>query len=209
MTVIRQAVRKVIGVVALVVSLSSLSTGAPLAAGPFDNVDAAYQRGDYETALQFLRPLVDQGSAPAESRLGVMYFYGRGVRQDYSEAVKWYRKAAEKGDTSAQSYLGFMYLKGQGVPQDYAEALKWARPAADRGSARAQYILGLMFEHGYGLSQDYLQAYLWLNLAVAGFTDAEADIRYSAVSDRDSVANKMTQGQIAESQRLAHEWKAK
>jgi TPR repeat protein len=205
-TINKKIGRMVIAAIVLVVSLPI--SNFPLVAGPFTNVDTAYQLGDYETALALLQPMVDQGHAAAQSRLGVMYFDGHGVLQDYSEAVKWYRRAAEKGDTSAQSYLGFMYLKGRGVPQDYAEALKWARPAADRGNARAQYTLGLMYEHGDGLDQDYMKAYLWLNLAAAGFTEAEVDLRFSAVSDRDSVANRMTQAQIMESQRLAHDWKA-
>jgi TPR repeat protein len=204
-----QMARKVISVLALVVPLSAVDLRVPLAAGPFDNMDAAYQRGEYETTLQLLRPLVDKGSAGAELRLGLMYFDGRGVPQDYSEAAKWYRKAAENGDIAAQSYLGFMYLKGQGVPQNYSEALKWARPAADRGNARAQYILGLMYEHGDGVGLDYFQAHVWLNLAAAGFTEAEADLYYGAVSDRNSVALKMTQAQVTEAQRFAHEWKVK
>jgi hypothetical protein len=207
-TINRTIGRMVIAAIALSVLIPTVISNFPLAAGPFTNVDTAYQLGDYETALTLLQPMVDQGNAAAQSRLGVMYFDGHGVLQDYSEAVKWYRRAAEKGDTSAQSYLGFMYLKGRGVPQDYAEALKWARPAADRGNARAQYTLGLMYEHGDGLDQDYMKAYLWLNLAAAGFTEAEVDLRFSAVSDRDSVANRMTQAQIMESQRLAHDWKA-
>ena len=79
---------------------------------------AAYQSGDYVTALQEWRPLAEQGDADAQQGLGVMYENGMGVLQDYKEAVKWYRLAAEQGDANAQNSIGFMYKKGVGVPQD-------------------------------------------------------------------------------------------
>ena len=43
------------------------------AAGPFEDSAAAYQRGDYTTALQLLRPLAEQGDADAQYNLGVLY----------------------------------------------------------------------------------------------------------------------------------------
>jgi len=39
----------------------------------------------------------EQGYAPAQSYLGVMYKDGKGVPQEYKEAVKWYRLSAEQG----------------------------------------------------------------------------------------------------------------
>ncbi len=54
-----------------------------------DEAAAAYQRGDYATAIRELRPLADQGNAGAQYNLGNMYENGRGVPQDDAEAVKW------------------------------------------------------------------------------------------------------------------------
>src|SRR3990172_7650549 len=106
------------GLAALVLSLS---LAAPVAAGPFEDAAAAYELGDYATALRLMRPLAEQGDALAQYNLGVMYENGQGVPQDYAEAVKWYRKAADQGVALAQSNLGFAYANGQGVPQDGAE----------------------------------------------------------------------------------------
>ncbi len=58
---------------------------------------AAYQRGDYQTALREWRPLAEQGYAPAQYNIGSMYKNGHGVPQDYAEAARWYRRAAEQG----------------------------------------------------------------------------------------------------------------
>ena len=121
--------RKSLALVLLVVALGF----APQAvADPHDDGVAAYERGDYATALRLLRPLADQGDATAQHNLGVMYFYGRGVPQNYAQAVSWYRKAAEKGDADAQHNLGFMYHHGHGVPQDYVQAHMWINLAASR-----------------------------------------------------------------------------
>ncbi len=58
---------------------------------------AAYQSGDYATALREWTPLAEQGVAAAQYNLGVMYRKGQGVPQDDKTAVKWYRLAAKQG----------------------------------------------------------------------------------------------------------------
>jgi TPR repeat protein len=130
-----------------VVTVLLLSVGTAWA-GPLEDGVAAYQRGDYATALRIYRPLAAQGNASAQSNLGLMYALGRGVAQNYAEAVKWFRLAAAQGDAGAQLTLGFMYDNGQGVTQDYAEAVKWYRLAAAQGLASAQYNLGVTYETG-------------------------------------------------------------
>ena len=69
----------------------------PAVAGPFEDADAAFDKGDYATAMRLWRPLADQGNAAAQYNLGLMYEQGQGVPQDYAAAVSWYRKAADQG----------------------------------------------------------------------------------------------------------------
>ena len=102
---------------------------APAWAGLDEGV-AAYDRGDYATALREWRPLAEQGNANAQVNLGLMYDNGRGVPQDYAEAMRWFRKAAEQGHAGAQIFLGVMYDMGQSVPQDYVRAHMWYNLAA-------------------------------------------------------------------------------
>ncbi len=96
---------------------------APAWAG-WDEGVAAYDRGDYATALREWRPIAEQGNASAQYNLGVMYYNGVGVPQDDAEAAKWFRKAADQGNASAQFNLGVMYGHGYGV-QDYVQAHMW------------------------------------------------------------------------------------
>ena len=87
----------------------TLGTAQGAYAGPYEDADAAYRRGDYATALSLLRPLAAQGNAKAQYNLGVMYERGQGVPQDYKEAVRLYGLAATQEHESAQYNLGVMY----------------------------------------------------------------------------------------------------
>ena len=98
--------------VALLVSLA-----VPVWAG-YDEGLAAFERGDYETAVREFELLAEQGDADAQFFLGFMYGDGQGVAPDDAEAVKWYRRAAEQDHADAQNNLGFMYERGRGVSQD-------------------------------------------------------------------------------------------
>ena len=46
---------------------------------------SAYDKGDYETAYKLLLIDAKNGNANAQSRLGIMYRNGQGVRQDYKQ----------------------------------------------------------------------------------------------------------------------------
>ncbi len=70
-----------------------LGLTAPAWAGSKEGV-AAYQRGDYATALREFRTLAEQGMADGQTSLGFMYERGLGVPQDYAKALGWSRKAS-------------------------------------------------------------------------------------------------------------------
>jgi hypothetical protein len=184
-------------------SLMLVAIGGAATAGPMEDAVAAYQRGDYATALRLWHPLAEQGDADAQFHLGVMYESGQGVLRSEAEAIKWYRKAAEQDDAVAQFNLGVMYAKG--VSPNHVEAALWYRCAADHGLAGAQFNLGMMYVEGQGVSRDYVQAHMWLNLAAAQIPSLGTNQRNTTVDARDRVASKMTPQQIVEAQQLAFE----
>ena len=57
---------------------------------------AAYQSGDYATALREWEPLAKQGDASIQTLVGSMYHNGKGVPQDDKTAVKWCKLSAEQ-----------------------------------------------------------------------------------------------------------------
>ncbi len=67
----------------------------------------------------------------------------------------------------------------------------------------AQLSLGFKYEAGQVVPQDYAEAHMWFNLVAARET---GERREFAVRERDRVADLMTPTQIAEAERLAHEW---
>ncbi len=193
--------QKIIKVLSVTLVLSG-ALATPVAAGPFEDGFAAYESGDYATALELWRPLAEQGVAAAQYNLGVMYRNGEGEPLDYAEAVRWWRLAADQGYALAQYNLGVRYRNGQGVPQDDGEAVNWFRKAAEQGLASAQNSLGEMYTEGLGVPQDFVLAHKWFNLAAAQGNE-------SARKERDRIAQSMTPDDISEAQRLAREWQPK
>ncbi len=120
---------------ALAVALVIALTGPTQA--DFDAGMAAFERGDYATALQEWRPIAEQGHAEAQNFLGWMYRWGLGIPMNDTEAVKWYRKAAEQGIAEYMTRLASMYLVGWGVRQDDVMAHMWYDLAAAAGDKDA------------------------------------------------------------------------
>src|SRR5258706_13536424 len=82
--------------------LFCLSLAIPVAACPLEDGTAAYDRGDYAEALQFLRPIAGQGNATAQSGLGKLYFGGQAVPRDYQIALTLFRGTSEHEFAPAQ-----------------------------------------------------------------------------------------------------------
>jgi len=123
-----------------------------------------------------------------------------GGSKDYAQARKWYLKAATQGHARAQLRVGTLYANGEGVPQNYRQARDWWLKAATQGNAGAQLQLGDMYKDGRDQKPDKVLAHMWYNLAAAQGSSF-------AAKERDQIAKNMDHEQIAEAQRLAHEWK--
>ena len=166
-----------------------------------------------QPTIEELIQSAEQGDVEAQYELGKLYDTGKGVPTgegvptDHLEAAKWYRKAAEQGYANAQFRLGDAYRKGLGVPQDYQEAFKWFQMAAGQGDAAAQFKLAAMYHKGEGVPKDYVLAYMWWDLSLSQKTDDDA--RKKEFEWLNLLEKKMTTEQIAEAQRLAHEFKPK
>jgi hypothetical protein len=202
----------VLGVYREPIKHGMVSVIAPLGltSSPVEAAYAAYDKGNYKSALRGLLPLAEQGDPRAQTTLGLLYYRGsKDVPRDEAEAAKWFRLAAEHGDATAQFNLGVMYSEGQGVPQDHAKAAKFYRSAAEQGNPQAQYNLALWYAEGDGGAPDLVAAHMWFNLAAARFPASDSRGRSLAISSRDAVVLQMTPAQIAEAQRLAREWQPK
>jgi len=111
-----------------------IAVAEPAKADALSSGLAAYRRGDYVAAAAKLGPLAERGVPRAQTILGFLYQYGRGVPQNYVVAAQWYEYAAEQGDPAAQYQLGLMFDKGHGVPRSSVIAYKWLSLAAAHAS---------------------------------------------------------------------------
>lgn len=171
--------------------------GKSMTATAFARGLAAYNRGDYQTAMTQWLPLAEGGHAVAMANVGIMFARGSGVGRDEAAAARFCRGAAERGDPTAQCNLGQMYAKGLGVTQDYREALKWYYRAAEQDDRDAQFNLGLMLARGDAGEVDLREAHMWLELA-ADSGDIEA------IEGRNLVAMELTPAELAQSRLRAH-----
>ena len=129
---------------------------------------------DFDAAINFIKPLVEQGYAAAQNGFGICYQYGQGVEKNEVEAVKWYRKAAEQKYAIAQYNLGVCYENGTGVEKNEVEAVKWYRKAAEQGYAKAQYNLGVCYDDGTGVEKNEVEAVKWYRKAAEqGYASAQ------------------------------------
>ncbi len=186
---------------AVVVLLSmALAVALPAHAG-FDQATAAFDKGDYATALKELRPLAEKGDARSQYAMGVMAENGFGMPKDLKQAAAWYRKAAEQGNTDAQYNLGAMYEHGIGMPVNYVDAARWYRPAAENGDIDALSNLGVLYEKGVGVKQDRVLALALYNVSVA----LDSNKNSTAAANRQSLANRMPLDDVHKALSLTNE----
>jgi uncharacterized protein len=151
-------------------------------------------------AALLLSPLCCASGAKADQVSAGMRAF---ARHEYARAASFLVLEAERGSPVAQTYLGYLYQNGLGVPRDYVVAASWLHQAAEQGEPTGQFLLGLLFDKGYGVPLDWMEAEVWLNLAAARVGNKQEEY-FGRI--RDSVAQKLTLDQLAETQRRAAAW---
>ena len=172
-------------------------TVQPAFAG-FDEAAAAFAAGDYDKALEEIRPLAEQGDPRGQYSMGVLYENGFAVARDLPQAASWYLKAAEQGNSDAQYNLGAMNEHGVGMPVNYAQAARWYRPAAEQGDIDALSNLGVLYQNGQGVPQDKVLAMALYNVSVAYAGGGKTQ----AAQNRQGLANQMPLDDVKKAQAL-------
>lgn len=131
-------------------------------AGPNPNpgertADIAWEKHDYATALDILKPAAQRGEPWAQLRMGVAYELGSGVIKDIPTAIMWYEKVASQGSEGdwangqlvgpagnpgyfnqnsdaliAKFQLAHLFLRGEGVLVDPAKAIALAQEVSEK-----------------------------------------------------------------------------
>ncbi len=140
-----------------------LVAGPQARAANFAEGVAAYDGGDYQTAVDIWRPLADEGDAKAQLAVASIYHFGEGLPQNDRLAAMYYRAAAEQGERVAQVILADFYMAGRGIPRDVVGAYLWYDQAARQGDERAAsarddliaLMTGAQFNWAQSLSENW------------------------------------------------------
>ena len=127
----------------------------------------AWRRGDYDAAMNVLRPFAEERHADAQNAIGEMVLMGKtGAPRSDAAATTWFRKAAFQGYARAQVNLGAMIerLPNIGAKE---EAAGWYRRAAVQGFAPGQHHLARLYEAGEGMPRNIGLAVFWYTKAVS------------------------------------------
>jgi len=156
-------------------------------ADQLEDAISAIENKDYKKAHELLQPLVDEGNAAAQTRLGAMYVNGQGVERDLNKGLSWIMKAAKQGnetakriafkmyldlvnqgDTTVMYNLGYMCLNDWGGEHDANQCIGWLENAGKIGHEKSAKMLAKIYtEEMYGITPDEEKATYWSNISAS------------------------------------------
>lgn len=147
---------------------------------------AAYNIGDFATALRLLGRAAARGNSDALVGLNYMYVRGDGVAVDAIRAAEFAARAAAMGNPEGLMALGYKYWVGVGVARDLPRAVDYDCKAIALGDPRAMNNLAIMYQRGDYVPVDLVEARsLWRQSAERGHPNAEANLGLSYLRDAD------------------------
>ncbi|MGD9920623.1 MAG: tetratricopeptide repeat protein [Pseudorhodoplanes sp.] len=144
--------------IALIVTCVAARQASGLA-GPAEDAEAAYRRGDVGKAIEIARQAAERSDPQAQAVLA--FFLYTKVPPDPVEAMMWWRRSAEQGHAEGQFMLATQYFYGVATPPDYGAAYKWALVAArspDLSEAARNEVLKLAGEIRARLGPEQIKA---------------------------------------------------
>ena len=117
----------------------------------YEQGSAAWEQGDYGTAVSFLQQAYKYGNTDAAYLLSLCYRSGEGVPQDVQQADQLLEEALEKKSGLALYNVGMSCFEdyiANGSQQSLTECITYLQDSDD---ARAKYQLSLMTRTGIGM----------------------------------------------------------
>lgn len=150
--------------VGLLVLLLGLASPA---VADFEAGRRAYERQDYQAALEAWLPLAEAGNAEAQFWVGKLYSAGKGVEQDFDVAYSYYIQAALQGHSGAELAAGDgLILDDSSSPEQQALGVALLLRAATAGETRAYITISQAYCYGTGVDEDPVLADVWMVLAL-------------------------------------------
>lgn len=159
----------------------SAELGNPIAqynlAMMYSNGESVYV--DYQQAVYWFRKSAKQKFAPAQYRLGEMYYFEKGgLPRDLDKAIELFKKAAKQKDSDAQMNLAMLSGTGEGLPLNKEEALSWLLKARMGGNPAAHDYQKLLKAAEDGKFSAQQQKLYWIEKAAElGIREAQIELK--------------------------------
>jgi TPR repeat protein len=142
-----------------------------------------FDSGEPENAIQYWKPLAEEGDCDAQYRYGTLFYLGEGVPRDYDSAREWWARAAHQGQYRAQMILGTVY----------------GRMSLTTGNFPRSLTVDCRL--GCGVSRDPQQAYEWLRLAQTSLPPEAEAARQQVSLEIAALGAELTPDQRADAER--------
>ena len=143
----------------------------------YSNGESVYV--DYQQAVYWFRKSAKQEFAPAQYRLGELYYFEKGgLPRDLDKAVVLFEKSAQQDDPDAQMNLAMLCGTGEGVPLDADKALLWMHRAREGGLESAHDYHNMLLASEDGKFTAEQQHRYWIEKAAElGIREAQEELR--------------------------------
>lgn len=142
----------------------------------YSNGESVYV--DYQQAVYWFRKSATQKFAPAEYRLGEMYYFEKGgLPRDLDEAIELFERAAKQRDPDALMDLAMLAGTGEGMPHDTGKALSLIEQAHNSGNVSALDYRDMLTASADGKFSADQQKRFWIEKAAElGIREAQIEL---------------------------------
>ncbi|MCP4048786.1 MAG: sel1 repeat family protein [Gammaproteobacteria bacterium] len=142
----------------------------------YSNGESVYV--DYQQAVYWFKKSAQQEFAPAQYRLGEMYYFEKGgLPRDLGMAVELFNVAAQQHDPDALMNLAMLAGTGEGVPQDTEKAFFWIKQARKSGNDSAADYQKMLATSVDGKFTEDQQTRFWIEKAAdLGIREAQIEL---------------------------------
>ena len=142
----------------------------------YSNGESVYV--DYQQAVYWFRKSADQKFAPAEYRLGEMYYFEKGrLPRDLDKAIELFERAAKQRDPDALMNLAMLAGTGEGMPHDTGKAISLIEQAHNSGNVSALDYRAMLTDSTDGRFTADQQRRFWIEKAAElGIREAQIEL---------------------------------
>jgi TPR repeat protein len=126
----------------------------------------AYAKGDFDTTVEYMKPLIAQGNAEAMALAGTMFLKGEGADQNLEQGLYWLDQASQYGHIDSTLFLAAAFTKHGS--EDWARACPYYKRAAEMKDKDGMFGTGICYLTGEAkpeFPEDSVEALAWIILA--------------------------------------------